>query len=91
MNNVRHETVHFSGSVQGVGFRYTALQLARRFAVAGYVCNLPDGRVRLEAEGAPAEIDGLVRALAEALPGHIDAVERTAAARPAQFSGFTIR
>ena len=91
MNNVRHETVYFSGCVQGVGFRYTTLQLARRFAVAGYVRNLPDGRVLLEAEGEAAEIDGLVRALGEALSGHIEDIERRAATRLAQFDGFTIR
>ena len=50
-NEVHHETVWFSGRVQGVGFRFTALQVAREFEVAGYVENLYDGRVCIEAEG----------------------------------------
>ena len=41
----------FSGTVQGVGFRYTAERLARRYPLTGYVRNLPDGRVELLAEG----------------------------------------
>ncbi len=37
--------VLFSGRVQGVGFRYTTLRLARAMGVKGYVKNLEDGRV----------------------------------------------
>ncbi|MEO0587128.1 MAG: acylphosphatase [Planctomycetota bacterium] len=58
-------TVHFSGRVQGVGFRYTAASTAERFAIAGYVQNLPDGRVRLVGEGTKAEIDAYLDALTE--------------------------
>lgn len=43
--------VHFDGRVQGVGFRFTTQHVAANYDVAGYVQNLPDGRVRLEAEG----------------------------------------
>src|ERR1039458_5768136 len=51
MADVHHATVFFTGHVQGVGFRYTALQAAKEVEVAGFVTNLPDGRVQLEAEG----------------------------------------
>jgi acylphosphatase len=60
--NVRR-TVHFSGRVQGVGFRFTAQRLSSRFDVRGHVKNLPDGRVEVVAEGAPDEIDRFVRAI----------------------------
>ena len=43
--------VHFSGRVQGVGFRFTCQVARPGFDVAGYVRNLPDGRVELVAEG----------------------------------------
>lgn len=56
-------TVHFTGRVQGVGFRYTAREIAASFAVSGYVENLADGRVRLVAEGAEDEIRRYLDAL----------------------------
>jgi acylphosphatase len=40
-----------SGRVQGVGFRYFALDVARRENLTGIVRNLPDGRVEAIAEG----------------------------------------
>jgi acylphosphatase len=45
--------VLYEGRVQGVGFRFTASRLAPRFGVSGYVRNLSDGRVELEAQGDP--------------------------------------
>ncbi|OGC35641.1 hypothetical protein A2311_03605 [candidate division WOR-1 bacterium RIFOXYB2_FULL_48_7] len=41
----------FSGHVQGVGFRYTAQELAGRYALFGYVQNLPNGDVEVVVEG----------------------------------------
>jgi len=37
----------FSGRVQGVGFRFTCHQIARRYELTGFVKNLPDGSVEL--------------------------------------------
>ena len=64
-------TVHFEGHVQGVGFRFTTVRIARRFEVAGYVRNLPDGRVQLVAEGEKDQLDGLIAAIQDAMRGHI--------------------
>ena len=49
--------------MQGVGFRYTAVRLARRFAVGGWVRNLDDGRVELVAEGEPAVVQSFLQAI----------------------------
>ncbi len=43
----------FTGSVQHVGFRYTAYYIARNLYLTGWVDNLPDGRVEMEAQGTP--------------------------------------
>ena len=63
--------VWYSGHVQGVGFRYTVLALARRSDVTGYVRNLPDGRVHLVVEGDVHELDEFLEALAERMQGYI--------------------
>jgi acylphosphatase len=58
----RRVSVIFEGHVQGVGFRFTALNVARRHPVTGYVRNEPDGTVRLVAEGTE---DAVLRFLDE--------------------------
>ena len=46
----------YSGRVQGVGFRATAMSLAQGYEVTGWVRNDPDGGVTLEAQGAAADV-----------------------------------
>ncbi len=91
MSEVHHEAVYFTGRVQGVGFRYTALQVAKEFEVAGFVCNLPDGRVQLEVEGRAAEVAAFVTALEERMHGYIRKTERSARVRPPEFRGFGLK
>jgi acylphosphatase len=55
--------VIFSGYVQGVGFRYSARRSAGGFAVTGWVRNLPDGKVELEAQGERAEVEACLEAV----------------------------
>jgi acylphosphatase len=90
MSEVHHETVFFTGRVQGVGFRYAALQVAREFEVSGFVSNLPDGRVVLEAEGTPQEVDAFLVALGERMDGYVRKVDRHPSVRAPQFTGFSI-
>lgn len=91
MADVHYEAVYFSGRVQGVGFRYAALQVAKEFEVAGQVRNVTDGRVLLEVEGRATELGAYVAAVEERMHSHIRKIERTAGVRAAQFTGFTIR
>ncbi|HEY3805794.1 MAG TPA: acylphosphatase [Kofleriaceae bacterium] len=49
-----------SGRVQGVSFRAATYREARRLGLAGWVRNLPDGTVELEAEGEPDRIAELL-------------------------------
>jgi acylphosphatase len=86
-----HETVHYSGQVQGVGFRYTTLLVARGYNVSGYVQNLADARVRVEVEGEQQEVNAFLAAIKERMGDFVRHVERAGERRTPQFSGFTIR
>jgi acylphosphatase len=84
--------VYYSGRVQGVGFRYTSQHIARSFDVAGYVRNLPDGRVELVAEGAPAEVDEFLRAIRAAMDRYIvDVTVESCPPSPSPPGEFTVR
>lgn len=73
--------VHFSGMVQGVGFRYTAVRSAGGFDVTGFVRNLPDGRVECVVEGDADQIDAFLAELSDRMSAYIrDRSEQTAPA-----------
>ena len=84
-------TVWFSGRVQGVGFRYTACGLAREFDVAGYVRNLPDGRVELLIEGRGAEVDRFLTAVRSEMAGNIREMQHQESQATGEFIGFDVR
>jgi len=65
-----------AGRVQGVGFRASVQEQARRLDLAGWVRNLFDGRVELEAEGPRPVLERLLIFLREG-PGlaHVDHVD----------------
>jgi acylphosphatase len=60
----------YSGSVQGVGFRYTTKSVAAGFEVTGTVRNLPDGRVELAAEGVRDELEAFSQAIRDSGLAH---------------------
>ena len=85
--------VHYSGRVQGVGFRYTTNRVAANFDVVGFVRNLTDGRVELVADALPAELDRFLAAVADAMAGNIDSqtVEQVDFDQANSFDNFEIR
>lgn len=50
---IRSVKVNVYGKVQGVGFRYSALQKANEMGVRGFVKNRTDGSVYMEVEAEP--------------------------------------
>jgi len=84
-------TVRFRGRVQGVGFRMTTREIAGRFAVIGFVQNLPDGRVLLVAEGDVAELNGLIAAVQSEMSRFIAGTEFEDGVATGEFDEFEIR
>jgi acylphosphatase len=52
--------IHITGRVQGVGFRWSAANEARNRQIKGFVKNLPDGSVYIEAEGSEVQLNFFV-------------------------------
>jgi acylphosphatase len=63
--------VHYSGQVQGVGFRYTTRRIASQFDVTGFVRNLPDGRVQLMVAGRESELLHFLQEIAATFAANI--------------------
>ena len=84
-------TAVFSGDVQGVGFRYTAIHLAQGFNVSGYVRNTSDDRVELVAEGERAELERFLGAVQRKMLGYVRQTDAQWAQATGEFRGFTIR
>ena len=83
--------VLYSGTVQGVGFRWRTEYTLRGLPITGYVKNLPDGRVELVLEGSPADNLEALRRVREAL-GRFIANEAGEIASPTgEFRDFGIR
>ncbi|NLC54530.1 MAG: acylphosphatase [Erysipelothrix sp.] len=55
--------LHFSGRVQGVGFRVEALGVANRLGLTGYVKNKANGDVEIEVQGPIDKIQYLINYL----------------------------
>jgi acylphosphatase len=85
-----HAVVH--GDVQGVGFRYFVQRRAQETGLAGWVRNLPDGSVEIQAEGERAALERFLEQVSRG-PG-LAAVERVDAewdGGGGRLRGFTIR
>jgi acylphosphatase len=84
--------VRLAGRVQGVGFRYFALELARRLGVAGYVMNTRDGGVRAYAEGPREALEQFLRSLQQGPGGaRVREVRTTWGAASGTYSTFSIQ
>ncbi|HTW93625.1 MAG TPA: acylphosphatase [Tepidisphaeraceae bacterium] len=81
----------FHGRVQGVGFRYTAQNIAIRHNVTGYVRNLPDGSVELLMEGPDEEADQVVSNLQEKMSCYIRQIDMSLMPATGEFDRFFIR
>jgi len=87
---VERREIHFSGRVQGVGFRYTARTLADSYDVTGYVRNLSGGRVQLVIEGEARELDRFLKAVQQEMQGNISDTQVDTQPASGEFDDFRI-
>lgn len=80
-----------TGRVQGVGFRYFALEVAQLEGLTGWVRNLPDGRVEIQAEGEREAVDRLERHIRRGPPAsRVDRVDVDDTAPSERATGFHV-
>lgn len=81
-----------SGRVQGVSYRMSAWEQARRRSLSGWVRNRDDGRVEMLIEGEESSLDSMLD-WARKGPrfAHVSAVDITRGDASGEFSDFEIR
>ncbi len=81
-----------SGLVQGVGFRFFAVRVARARRLRGWVRNLPDGRVEVLAQGESEALEALREDLARGPSGSVvSGIEEKAEAIAERLEEFDLR
>ncbi|MDP2913595.1 MAG: acylphosphatase [Candidatus Omnitrophota bacterium] len=83
--------LYYSGSVQGVGFRYTAERAATSLGINGWVRNLPDGRVEVMCEGREPDLKNFTEELKGVFKEYIRDVELRWSDASGEFDGFDIQ
>jgi acylphosphatase len=84
--------VFYEGNVQGVGFRWTVRDAAKGFDVTGWVRNLPDGGVELQATGEEDEVRAFLNRIAQGeLHSLIHKQTENKLEKPVTARGFEIR
>ncbi|MFZ1128705.1 acylphosphatase [Methanoregula sp.] len=82
-----------TGKVQGVGYRHFVEVCARRFGLHGSVQNMPDGSVRIIAEGSPASLEEFALLVwAHGEPGiRVDGLQALQGEATGEFKGFWVK
>jgi acylphosphatase len=83
--------VFYTGMFQGVGFRFTAQDIARDLKLAGWVRNLPNGRVELVAEAEEAVLEEFLSRIKGYFSSYIRNVELQQQESGGEYSDFRIR
>ena len=69
--------ITISGRVQGVGFRFSAVNKAQQLGLKGFVKNRMNGTVYIEAEGEPEQLNEMVNWCWKGPPSaHVENVTR---------------
>jgi len=91
MDQMQRARAIFAGTVQGVGFRFTAERIALRMNVTGFVRNLPNGTVEIICEGEPQQIKTFLDEIEESMYGYISDASVELESALGEFSSFDIK
>lgn len=83
--------VYYSGTVQGVGFRFTAEKIAAGLGLSGWVKNLPDGRVEMVCEGQESDLQRVLEKIEHYFSRYIRKKDISWQQYRGEFVGFDIR
>ena len=81
----------FYGTVQGVGFRYTASHAADMYRLTGYVRNESDGSVTCEVQGGEAEIERFIDTVCQGRFLDVTGIDRTRLEPDPEERSFEVR
>ena len=85
-------TATITGRVQGVGYRYSVLQMAEGFGLQGWVRNAPDGTVEVWAQGNAAVLQEFITFLGRGpRSARVESVVARSAEPDTSITGFTVR
>jgi acylphosphatase len=87
----KHYHVFFSGTVQGVGFRYTAQSYAEKLAIYGWVANRNNGKVELDIEGESSDVNDFLSKIKEEFKSYIKSTESEELPYSGEYNDFRIR
>ena len=86
-----HYDIKITGNVQGVGLRYSCLEIARKLGIFGFVRNDTDGSVSLEAEGNDEKVELFLESLKKGFD-HLEPLSTEAATGEIKgYQAFEIR
>jgi len=77
--------------VQGVGFRFTAEEIAVSLGLKGWVGNRPEGTVEVVAEGEKDDIDMFMNRIKEAMGRYVSSVRTSWGEATGEFNSFGIK
>ena len=88
--SIQQVHVFYTGSVQGVGFRFTAREIAQKMNLTGWVKNLSDGRVELLARGNESDLKLYLKSIESNFSRLISQTDLTWDKSDGDSSGFEI-
>ena len=83
--------LYYTGKVQGIGFRYTVLDIALGLKVGGWVKNLNDGRVEVLAESEESALNVFLEQIRQYFSRYIIDVAVEWLPANGEFSDFKIK